>query len=127
MLVMETLPEPLGVVRLPIHAPVPAWAHDGPFSSVTRTEHELSIVTSYAATPQDAQREGPWTAFMVQGPLDFSLVGVLSAIADVLAGAGVSIFAISTYDTDYILVPTADAARAKEALSRSGVCRFQDV
>ena len=126
-LVMSTLAGQLAVFRLPGDAAVPEWAMQGAFSSITRTPHELSIVTSFAAVPADAQRtSGPWTAFMVHGPLDFTLKGILSKIAAALAGADVSIFAISTYDTDYILVPSADAEKARSALTASGTCRFAD-
>ena len=122
--VMSILADPLAVVRLPSDAAVPGWAERGGFCSITRTPEELSIVTSCDAVPSTEQSEGPWTAFMVHGPLDFELTGVLSSIAGVLARAGVSIFAISTYDTDYVLVPSADAERARSALATSGTCRF---
>ena len=126
-LVMSTLAGRLAVFRLPGDAVVPEWAMQGAFSSITRTPHELSIVTSIAAVPADAQRtSGPWTAFMVHGPLDFALTGILSRIAAALARAEISIFAISTFDTDYVLVPSADAERARSALAASGTCRFAD-
>ena len=126
-LVMSTLAGQLAVFRLPGDAAVPEWAMQGAFSSITRTPHELSIVTSIAAVPADAQRtSGPWTAFMVHGPLDFALTGILSRIATALARAEISIFAISTFDTDYVLVPSADAERARTALAASGTCRFAD-
>ena len=125
-LVLSTLPDPLAVVRLPGNAVVPDWATRGIFCSITRTPHELSIVTSFADVPATEQREGPWTAFMVHGPLDFALTGILSKISGALANAGVSIFAISTFDTDYVLVPSADAERARSALAASGTCRFAD-
>ena len=125
-LVMSTLAGRLAVFRLPGDAAIPDWANQGNFCSITRTPHELSIVTSFAAVPADAQRtSGPWTAFMVHGPLDFTLKGILSKIAVALARAGVSIFAISTYDTDYVLVPSADAEKARSALTASG-WRFAD-
>ena len=126
-LVMSTLAGQLAVFRLPGDAAVPEWAMQGAFSSITRTPHELSIVTSIAAVPADAQRtSGPWTAFMVHGPLDFALTGILSRIATALARAEISIFAISTFDTDYVLVPSADAEKARSALAASGTCRFTD-
>ena len=125
-LVLSTLADPLAVVRLPGNAVVPDWATRGIFCSITRTPHELSIVTSFADVPATEQREGPWTAFMVHGPLDFALTGILSKISGALANAGVSIFAISTFDTDYVLVPSADAERARSALAASGTCRFAD-
>ena len=129
-LVMSTLADELAVVRLPPDAAVPYWAefpaNQGTFCSITRTPYELSIVTNFAAASAAERREGPWTAFMVHGPLDFALTGILSKISGALANAGVSIFAISTFDTDYVLVPSADAARARSALTASGTCRFTD-
>ena len=129
-LVMSTLPDELAVVRLPPDAAVPYWAefpaNQGTFCSITRTPYELSIVTNFAAASAAERREGPWTAFMVHGPLDFALTGILSKISGALANAGVSIFAISTFDTDYVLVPSADAERARSALAASGTCRFAD-
>jgi len=129
-LVMSTLADELAVVRLPPDAAVPWWANHpenrGTFCSITRTPYELSIVTDFAAASAAERREGPWTAFMVHGPLDFALTGILSKISGALANAGVSIFAISTFDTDYVLVPSADAERARSALAASGTCRFTD-
>ena len=129
-LVMSTLADELAVVRLPPDAAVPWWAshpeNRGTFCSITRTPYELSIVTDFAAASAAERREGPWTAFMVHGPLDFALTGILSKISGALANAGVSIFAISTFDTDYVLVPSADAERARSALAASGTCRFTD-
>ncbi len=129
-LVMSTLADELAVVRLPPDAAVPWWANHpenrGTFCSITRTPYELSIVTDFAAASAAERREGPWTAFMVHGPLDFALTGILSKISGALANAGVSIFAISTFDTDYVLVPSADAEKARSALTASGTCRFAD-
>ena len=129
-LLMSTLADELAVVRLPPDAAVPWWANHpenrGTFCSITRTPYELSIVTDFAAASAAERREGPWTAFMVHGPLDFALTGILSKISGALANAGVNIFAISTFDTDYVLVPSADAERARSALAASGTCRFAD-
>ena len=125
-LVMSTLVDPLAVVRLTPFSAIPEWANHSTFCSITRTADELSIVTCSFDVPATEQREGPFTAFMVHGPLDFALTGILSRIATALARAGVSIFAISTYDTDYVLVPSADAERARSALTTSGTCRFAD-
>ena len=125
-LVMSTLVDPLAVVRLTPFSAIPEWANHSTFCSITRTPYELSIVTDFAAASAAERREGPWTAFMVHGPLDFALTGILSKISGALANAGVSIFAISTFDTDYVLVPSADAERARSALAASGTCRFAD-
>ena len=125
-LVMSTLVDPLAVVRLTPFSAIPEWANHSTFCSITRTADELSIVTCSFDVPATEQREGPFTAFMVHGPLDFALAGILSRIATALARAEISIFAISTYDTDYVLVPSADAERARSALTASGTCRFTD-
>ena len=125
-LLMSTLVDPLAVVRLTPFSAIPEWANHSTFCSITRTADELSIVTCSFDVPATEQREGPFTAFMVHGPLDFALTGILSKISGALANAGVSIFAISTFDTDYVLVPSADAERARSALAASGTCRFAD-
>jgi hypothetical protein len=93
---------------------------DGDIVCVARTARELSVVCIEERAPQGAKTEGPWTALEIVGPLDLSLVGVLADLTTTLADAGVSIFAISTYDTDYVLVRDADAAPAIAALSASG-------
>src|SRR5687768_16177187 len=116
--------EPLAICRLAADAPVPAWALAPPFSSVTRTRDEMSIVCPAAAVPAAAARRdvdrvsAAWRALRVDGPLDLSLVGVLAALVAPLADAGVSVFPIATHDTDWILVPDArvdDACRALES------------
>ena len=109
------LPDELAIARLDPAAAIPAWTSHGPISSTTRTAEELSLVCAAASVPDDAPAERGWRCLRVAGKLDFSLTGVLASIAGPLADAGVSIFAISTYDTDYILVrgralPTAIAA-----------------
>ena len=115
---------PLAVCRLAPDAPVPAWAVGGPFSSVTRTADELSVVCAAAAVPAElpapARASRDWRALRVDGPLDLALVGVLAALAVPLADAGVSIFPIATHDTDWILVPGAQLERACDALARAG-------
>ena len=84
--------------------------------SVTRTAHELSIVCPSGAVPAAVACEAGWTAFTVEGKLEFSAVGVLAAILNPLAEAGISILSISTFDTDYVLVRTATLDAAKAAL-----------
>jgi hypothetical protein len=103
------------VCRLPSDAEIPAG-----FFSATRTADELSVVCSEASVPQGALCECGWRIFQVVGPLEFSLTGVLAGIAAPLADAGVSIFAISTFDTDYVLVKDEDVAKAGEALRAAG-------
>lgn len=116
---LRVLDAELAVCRLDPGAPVPdigkadLWA-------LTRTADETSVVCAIADAPGNAIVEVGWMAFAVQGPLDFGLTGILAAIAAPLAQARVPIFAISTYDTDYVLVKRADEGRAREALARAG-------
>jgi hypothetical protein len=110
----------LGVARLEADAPVPAWAWQGALSSVTRTGQELSVVCGLDAIPSDVQAERGFRCLRVEGPLDFSLTGVLASIAGPLAEAQVSLFAVSTYDTDYILVAGRSLGRAIDCLRAAG-------
>ena len=117
------MPGELAVVRLPPDAHVPQWAFSaapGVLWSLTRTDEEVSIVRGADAVPSDARAERGWRALRIAGTIDFALTGVLASVLAPLADAGVSIFAISTYDTDYVLVrgPALDAA--VEALRRAG-------
>lgn len=110
----------LAVCRLPPDAPVPAWALAPPFSSVTRTPDELSVVCADAAVPPEQPASRGWRVLRVEGPLDLALVGVLSALAAPLAAARIAIFPIATHDTDWILVPGARVAAACRALIDAG-------
>mgnify|MGYP001109160299 CR=1 FL=1 len=91
------------------------------FWSLTQTESEISLVSDISEHEDFVSSEGPWTVFQVEGELDFSLTGVLNSLTAPMANAGVSIFAISTYDTDYILVKQEVGDRAAEVWSSSGV------
>ena len=114
-------PGELAIVRLGREEPVPAWAAGaGGFVSITRTNEELSIVSSVEYVPEDVRYEGGWTAIKLVGPFPFDQVGVLASIVGPLAEAGVSVFAISTFDTDYVLVKTARVPEAPRALVRAG-------
>lgn len=88
------------------------------FFSVTRTADELSVVCLAGSEPPDARVQSGWSCFRVAGSLDFALTGILSSIAVPLAAAGVSIFALSTFDTDYVLVR--EMEKAREALRSAG-------
>jgi hypothetical protein len=120
VLALSVLPAPLAIVRLEPAAPVPDWAWSGELCSVTRSADELSVVCGDAAAPPDARAQRGWRALAVEGPLAFALTGVLAALAAPLADARVSIFALSTYDTDYVLVRGEDLARACDALRAAG-------
>lgn len=116
---LRILPGLYSVVRLDAGAEVPAWV-EGEFMSVTTTSHEVSVVCEEMHVPPDVRAVGAWRVVEVEGPLDSALVGVLTSLAQPLADAGVSIFAISTFDTDYILVREAQLAAARRALKDAG-------
>ena len=91
------------------------------FCFVGKTDREISLVCPQERAPEDAlAREDGWRAFRVAGALDFSLVGILARLSSALAAAGVSLFAVSTYNTDYILVRQGDLPRALDALRAAG-------
>lgn len=117
---LTLLPDLLAVCRLPPDAPLPAWAAGPGFVSITRTDEELSIVVRQDRVPGDITAVGPWRALKVQGPLDFALTGILAALTVPLAEAGISLFAIATYDTDYILVRAETLEAAITALTAAG-------
>ncbi len=111
----------VGVARLGPDEAVPAWsAAPAVLRSVTRTPDETSVIGAWEAIPDDVTREGPFALLTVTGPLDFSLIGVMAAISTVLAAADVSIFVISTYDTDYVMVAADRADAAVSALTAAG-------
>ena len=103
-LALSLLPDTLAICRLAPDAEVPAWAWTGEPASVTRTRDELSVVCRMDAVPKDVRAEAGWRCLKVDGPLDFALTGILAALSAPLAAAGISLFAVSTYDTDYLLV-----------------------
>jgi hypothetical protein len=119
---LTLLPGLLAVCRLDPAAPLPAWAisDSSALVSITRTSGELSIVCAQEDISDDVRHEGNWRCLMVEGPLDFGLTGILSALLAPLAEAGVSIFALSTFDTDYLLVRSAQLDEAIAALSAAG-------
>ena len=117
---LEQFPEKIAVVQLGPGAEVPEWAESSSLFSITATALETSLVCAARNVPKKAKHAGPFTAFAVQGPLDFSLTGVLATLLQPLAAAEISVFTISTFDTDWLLVPVADAERAAEAWRDTG-------
>ncbi|NYJ01514.1 hypothetical protein HNR19_002212 [Nocardioides thalensis] len=113
-------PETLAVVRLGPGTEIPAWAESSSIFSVTATATETSVVCASRSVPTKSRHQRPFTAFCVEGPLDFSETGVLVSLLAPLAEDGISVFTLSTFDTDWILVPAGDADRAEEAWRRSG-------
>ena len=117
---LEVLPETYAICRLGPEEAAPAWATGGAFLSLTRTPAELSIVCIQGSVPEGVRCERGWRCLGVEGALDFSLTGILASLADPLAAAGVSIFAVSTFDTDYLLLREADLERGVDALRHAG-------
>ncbi len=117
---LTVLADRLTVCRLDPHAEIPGWAVGEPFCSITRTADELSIVCTEPCVPAGVECERGWRALKVEGPFDFDAVGVLAAVVQPLAQAGVPILTIATYDTDYVLVKEAQLERAMAVLMASG-------
>jgi hypothetical protein len=117
---ISLLPGRFAVCRLDAQAPLPPAIAGAPFLSITRTAAELSIVCAEAQAPAPARVERGWRCLALRGPIPFSATGVLAAMANPLALAGVGIFAVSTFDTDYVLVKQAQLAKALAALRAAG-------
>jgi uncharacterized protein len=113
---LSLLPETFAICRLAPDAVVPEWARQGQFFSITGTSDELSVITETASVPAALRTEASWRVLKVRGPFDFSEVGVLAALVAPLAAAGVSVFTISTFDTDYLLVQCSQLREALAAL-----------
>jgi hypothetical protein len=114
---ITTLPGRFAVCRLGPDDAVPGWAR-GAFVSITRTAEELSVICDEAAVPDSVRAERGWVCFQVLGPIPFETVGVAAAISTALADAGISVFMIATFDTDYVLVKHEASARAIEVLQK---------
>jgi len=119
-LTLQPLSGTFAVCRLAPDAPVPTWASAGAFYSVTRAPDELSVVCPEDLVPAGLRAERGWSCLQVEGPLDLSLTGVLASLAQPLAEAGVSVFAVSTFDTDYLLIRDGQLPAALPALTRAG-------
>src|SRR5258708_29822582 len=117
---LSLLPKRFAISRLAADAPIPAWATQGPFFSVTRTGDELSIVTEISRVPVGVQSQPCWRVLKVHGPFVLSEIGVLAALTAPLAEAKISLFAVSTFDTDYLLLASETLPAAITALERAG-------
>jgi uncharacterized protein len=117
---LSLLPKRFAISRLAADKPIPAWATQGPFFSVTRTGDELSVVTELSQVPMGVLSQPGWRVLKVHGPFVLSEIGVLAALAMPLAEAKISLFAVSTFDTDYLLVASESLLAAIAALERAG-------
>jgi hypothetical protein len=118
---LRILEDTFAIARLPANAPVPDWVGGNELLAVVRTRTELSIMCSAKHVPQshtEVQRN--FRALVVNGTLDFAQTGIIAQLSAALAGAGISIFSVSTYDTDYLLVPGDKVEHAKTALQAAG-------
>ena len=118
---LTLLGERFAVCRLDASAAIPPWAlAPCALSSISRSADELSILIDEPLVPRDVRAERGYRALRVRGPLPFHLIGIFASMTQPLADAGLSIFALSTYDTDYVLVKEHDLAAAIEVLERAG-------
>jgi len=117
---LKILPGKFAVCRLGNESNFPSWLKTTDFFSITKTSNELSIVCIESIVPENVKAEKNWKILEVEGPLDFSMTGVLASISAPLADAQISIFAISTFDTDYILVRDFLIAEAVSSLKKAG-------
>lgn len=114
------LKDTYSICRLNVIHSIPEWVYQSEMFSITKTLEELSIVCCQKFVPDDVKQERDFRVIKVKGPLDFSLIGILASISSILANKGISIFVISTYDTDYILVKEKNWQEAVKALTMAG-------
>ncbi|MFD2422591.1 ACT domain-containing protein [Amycolatopsis pigmentata] len=122
-LAIDVQPGVYAVAKLDPGAPVPPGLFSpgaGGFVSVTRTTEELSVICPESEAPAGAAVEAGWRLLTVRGPLAFTLTGIMAALANELAAAGIALFALSTFDTDHVLVKAADLPRAAATLRAAG-------
>jgi hypothetical protein len=108
------------IARLGAGDDVPPWAHRGAFASITRTPHELSIVCEEGSVPDEVTAERGWRCLGLAGPIAFETTGVAASFTRTLAERAISVFVVSTFDTDYILVRASVVDEAIEALREAG-------
>lgn len=115
---LSILSEKLGICHFEKNSQIPDWTKNISFCSITRTADELSIVCDQNKIPAGVLFEGGWRAFKVEGPLGFTETGIVASLSKPLADGGISIFYISTYETDYLLLEDKNLSKAKEILSQ---------
>jgi hypothetical protein len=113
-------PSVYAIVRLAPETAIPEWATKGEFTSITRTSDELSIVCPIENLPAGVPSSHRWIGLKLDGPIPFSQTGVLLSFIEPLSSKGIPIFAISTYDTDYVLIQEEFADMALDSLQRAG-------
>lgn len=125
-LTLQRLPGSYSVHRLASGAPLPAGLLDEPFYALLKSADELSVCCR-AEFPVDGQRrEDGWACLQVRGPLDFALTGIVSGLAGPLADAGIPVFVVSSFDTDYLLLKLDHLAKARTVLADAGVATIEE-
>jgi hypothetical protein len=119
-LTIQILPEQYAILHISSDENIPAWVLNGKYWSITRSESEISIVCQQDVVPTGFKGEFNWKVFKVHNPLTFEMAGILASLANPLADAGISIFAISSYETDYLMLKEVNLEKAVEVLSKAG-------
>ncbi len=119
-LTLQLIPGEFAVCRLPPNESVPVWAGSAPFSSITRTADELSVICAADLVPADITTERGLVLFKLAGPFEFTTVGILASVLAPLASAGLSTLAVATFDTDHVLVKSVQRDAAIRILEIAG-------
>jgi hypothetical protein len=117
---LTLLPEAIAICHLEPAEPIPMWAIAAPWWSITRTPDEWSVVCMESSVPATVSASRGWHALRVAGPLPLDQTGILASVTQPLAAARVSVFALATFNTDYVLIPAVQRATAIEALEHAG-------
>lgn len=117
--ILSVLPEKLGICHFDKKSPIPGWAMEISFCSIARTEDELSVVCPQDKIPGGVLAEKNWRAFKLESTADLFSVGVIASLSQPLAEAGISLFNVSTYETNYILVEEKNLAKAIAVLGKT--------
>ena len=127
-LTLALLPETFTILKFPAGADVPAWSSSGRIWLMSRTLEEMTVVAEASAVPAEASADltDAWRCLRISEVFDFSVPGILASVLAPLAGAGVGIFAASTYSTDYVWIRAADVPAALSALTAAGHRVHQD-
>lgn len=118
-LTLSILPETLVICQMDKDARIPDWLLASTFYSITKTAKELSVVCPQTNVPEGIKKDEGWRCLKVEGPLDFSAAGILASLTMPLAKEGISVFAMSTYNTDYLLVKERHLEKAVQILSQN--------
>jgi hypothetical protein len=117
---LSILPYKLAICRLEPGADLPDWFFHLPFWSATFTGEEISIIVPEENVPANCQSENHWSCLKVHGPLDFGLTGILASLTSPLAEAGIPVFALSTFETDYLMIKDSDLEETIAVLRNQG-------